>query len=74
MKLLLLQAVCAQHAVTPVRSYLKAPLTSMHRKLGNSYLETNLVNYDNMVYTGPLYFGTPWQGSANSTFIYDSGS
>lgn len=40
-------------------------------KLGQTI---DLVNSNNLSYTGPVLIGTPLQGSATSEFVYDSGS
>ena len=34
----------------------------------------DLVSKKNVAYTGPVFFGTPLQGSNSSVFLYDSGS
>lgn len=36
--------------------------------------EVRLLNQGNVAYTGPVYFGTPLQGSPAGEFIYDTGS
>ncbi len=39
---------------------------------GSSSIDLNEVN--NVVYSGPIFIGTPLQGSNSSSFLYDSGS
>lgn len=34
----------------------------------------DLTNSNNLAYTGPVFLGTPLQGSNSSDFIYDTGS
>lgn len=34
----------------------------------------DLNDNSNLAYTGPVYFGTPYQEPSTSTFVYDSGS
>ena len=34
----------------------------------------DMVNHNNLSYTGPVYFGTPFQDSKESIFVYDTGS
>ena len=34
----------------------------------------DLANELNLAYTGPVFFGTPLQGTIDSEFVYDTGS
>jgi hypothetical protein len=37
-------------------------------------LQDGLANFENLVYAGPMYAGTPTQGSGKGKFVYDTGS
>lgn len=39
-----------------------------------SNIRTNVTNFNNTAYYGPMYFGTPKQGSKSSLFYYDTSS
>ena len=39
---------------------------------GNEYIL--ITNSNNVLYTGPLYFGTPKQGNSSSKFMFDTSS
>ena len=41
---------------------------------GTTDARIDLNNFLNLQYTGPVFLGTPLEGSANSEFMYDTGS
>lgn len=49
------------------------PLTAEHHAMLQQ-ATLNLTNNNNLQYVGPVFIGTPLQGSADSMFVYDTGS
>ena len=47
--------------------------SSLNEDLTDSII-VDLKNTNNNSYAGPLFFGTPLQGSSSGKFIYDTGS
>ena len=71
------------------RQNFNEPITKTHKMLEAIHADTQpptlltssglggkipLANANNLAYTGPVFLGTPLQGSATSEFVYDTGS
>ena len=69
-----LNRILLDKPVTPVQLMISEN-KSQHQILGSSNDFTiDIDNNSNLAYLGPVYVGTPLQGSALSLFIYDTGS
>ena len=80
LKLTLITSVALSFSVELERRTLSEPVTDIHhmqeqtRRLQSDQFTISLENHANLAYVGPIFVGTPLQGSNLTSYIYDTGS